>query len=170
MKDYTNIVKQPVDIFKILKELDISQETLSQAALTQGRLYMEAARFYVQAIKNAAQAKARLEERKADRAQYFRKRGMKKTEGQVKELVALSPSVKKLQIKCIEADEKEQYGKLLLEALKMRRDAIRILSEVVEDEARSELRLMKEKKAKRELQEVKNRLSHKYREEEEGEY
>lgn len=157
-ESYRKILSEPVDLMGILDSLDISNETLGDAALRQGRLYMEASRFYVRAIKDATRTKARLEERKAYRARVYRKDGQKKTEGQIKEWVVLSPSVKKLQKKMNEAEAREEYGKLLLEALKMRRDAIRVLSEVLDDEARSDLRIYKEKRAQRQMAQVRKKL------------
>ena len=76
--------------------------------------------------------------------------------------MTLSPYIQHLRRALITAETKETWAEKLLEAFKMRRDTIRILSSVVEDESRAELRIIREQKAKQELQTVQSKLRNKY--------
>lgn len=171
MRDFGAILGEPVDLDRLLKRLDITGATLSDAAMTQGRLYMEASRFYVRNLQRNLRYKSLLKARMAERAQYFRKRlkaarqaaGKKDaTESEVKELVSLSPSVQKLEVLQEKAQIATEWAELLLEAYKMRRDAIRTLVEIMGDEARSDLRIQKEQEEREELQKVQDELHRKY--------
>src|SRR5579859_1202364 len=173
MKSFVEILAESIDLLALLKELVLDNETLGSAALNQGSLYRKCSTFYVQALSDKAALKGQLKEREAFVAQFVRQKDRERraksqtqarqtTEAQINERVTLTPSVMKLRSALIKAEAKEEWARLLLEAYKMRRDTIKILSDVLEDESFAELRVMRDEKAKQELNQVKRTLGQKY--------
>lgn len=147
---------------ELLGALEFPEEQLAKAALTQGRLYMHAAKYYTRAMAKRKEAEAAYEERKSSRAQFLRgvlrkkfiksSRKMKEaTEGEIKEKVMLSSSVVNLRRAYDEAVVLESYAKELLEAYRWRGAACRILAGLISEEGRQELRIFEHKKFKDKL-------------------
>lgn len=162
MKTTEEILKIPIEIENLLRELDFTQENLAQAALSQGRLFAQAARYYVQRMRARMAAETVYDEGKASVGQFHRKqefdkrlklgsKGKEMTESQLKELVYLDKSIKELKSRQDRAESHEEFAKQLLEAFRWRGTAVKILAGVLVDEARSEVRVKGHEQAKEDL-------------------
>lgn len=158
-------IEQEVDLHDLIDTLDFSDEDIESAATQQPGLFLEAARFRVQKMRQRAQAEFRLDLAAANRAVQLREikseDGKKVfTEPAIKERVMKTKKVRIIRRKMERAFEAEEFGKLLVEAFRQRKDAIKIvmdsrLAEVGGDikAARDESNKKLRKKLQREVRE-----------------
>lgn len=110
----------------------VDQDILSEAA-KQPQLFMDAAAYRVAAMRKRARAVAEIEQKRAHLV--LRKRaekdemGRKVTEGEIKASVEATKIIAELRDQVDRAYEVEEMAKLILEAYRMRRDAIRVIAE-----------------------------------------
>jgi hypothetical protein len=161
-----NILDEPVDLKGLLKKLDFTEEDLIRADLEQPRLYMEASRFRVRLMRKVIQAEAALELVSVGSALRIRKKyrelGKSITESAIKERVANNPDVQDCKKRLGEVEAMEEWAKLLLEAFKMRRDAVKILAEVLGAEANAEIRHQRKEFELEGYSKLKDRVRKKY--------
>lgn len=126
-------VMEPIDSKLLIKRLALVDENIMAEAATQPILFIDAARYRVAAMKKRAQAQAELDYRKSRIALSIRARrneaGDKVTEAAMKERVEKHSVVRKLRDRVERAFELEEFSRLILEAYRMRRDAIRVIGE-----------------------------------------
>lgn len=156
------ILRKKVNIFNLLKQLDFSDEEVVDASKAQPKLFVEAVRFRVQMMRDATRIESQLSLVKSQTSAKFRaklkERGERATEGQVSERLGTDPEIVSLTAKLNEAEQAEEYSKLLLEAFRMRRDALKVVADVLG----AELFISKREFGTTELQKMKRKLESKY--------
>ncbi len=123
-----------LDLRTLLGRLEFSEENLEQAVLEQAKLFMVAANYRVLKMRQRQQVEGQLKQQTAALALQYRKKARTKngkrqlTEGYLSDLLAWSPRLGGLKEKTQRAEQLEEYAKLLLEAFRQRRDALKILA------------------------------------------
>ena len=134
-KDVERIITERVIVDDLIKGLSFSDEEVVDAAKMQPTLFLHASRLRIQTMRNRVAAEARLQAERAERAGKFRMRGKEAgervTEGQVQERLARIPEIIKLTKEVTDAEEYEEWSKLLLEAYRMRRDALKVVADML---------------------------------------
>lgn len=134
-KDVERIITRPVIVDDLVNGLSFSDEEVVDAAKSQPTLFLHASRLRIQTMRNRVTAEAKLKAAEADRAGKFRLRGKEAgeriTEGQVKERLARIPEIIALTKAVTDAEEYEEWSKLLLEAYRMRRDALKVVADML---------------------------------------
>jgi len=118
----------------LISHLALVDENILAEAARQPILFLDAARYRVAAMRHRAQANAELDYRRSRIALTIRARkdasGEKKfTEAALKEKVESQTAIRELRDKTERSYEAEEFSKLILEAYRMRRDAIRVIAE-----------------------------------------
>lgn len=118
---------------KLIDSLAIVDENILAEAAQQPLLFIAAVRYRVRKMRLKAQAEAALEQHDSGLDLRIRargnKRGEKYTEGTIKATIRTNGPHKELQALYDQAAAEEEFAKGLLEAYRMRRDAIRVLAE-----------------------------------------
>jgi hypothetical protein len=119
----------------LIAKLPIVDADIRREALNQPLRFLEAARYRVAKMRAVSRCKAALEAGYSEVNLQVRARGKrdaaeKLTEGHIKAKILLNKQVRRLQQDLQTAEEREEFSKLLLEAYRMRRDAIRIVAEM----------------------------------------
>jgi|SRR5215471_17703801 len=116
----------------IAKLAIVDQNILAEAA-SQAILFMDAAMYRVAAMRKRAEAVAAIETRRAQLVLKKRAEkddvGRKVTEGEIKASVEATKIIGVLRAEVDRAYEKEELSKLILEAYRQRREAIRVIAE-----------------------------------------
>lgn len=122
-----------MDVDKIIETLPLVDTNILEEAARQPLLYLDATRYRVECMRIRSQAAARVDYLEARVATVIRDRhrtaGRKVSEAQVKELVAQNKKLRLAMRDQARAEEDEEFAKLLLDAFRQRRDAIRITAE-----------------------------------------
>lgn len=158
----SNVLDEPVDLQQLIKDLDFTEENLTGAVLVQGRLFVTASRYYVRKMRSRMAVEMEYDRKKSELGQFYRQKeqerrkkfglkGKEMTESQLKEKVLLTPTIQLLKQKLDKAELYEEYAKQLLEAYRWRGTACKILAGVLTDEARSDLRVLTDRKARERL-------------------
>ena len=116
----------------LIGKLPLVDENILAEAAKQPILFIEAARYRVTAMRVRAKAVAELEARKSTLALRIRAKKTSArsiTENAIKETVESQKSVIALRDRVEKAYALEEFSKLILEAYRQRRDAIRIIGE-----------------------------------------
>lgn len=123
---------------ELLKQLDFSDVGVNVAAAQQPTLFRYAARRRIRALRQLNEAKNRYKVESAVVAQKIRHEarvnGDKMTEGALEELLFLDDKVQALLAAQNRAEEDDEGSKLLLEAFRMRRDAIKVVADMARTE------------------------------------
>jgi hypothetical protein len=117
---------------QLIKLLAVVDENIINEAIRQPLLFVDAARYRVSKMREVSRSIARLESFVSEFGLRVRAKGagdQRLTEGFVKSKIQRSPTYKKLQSAVHDAERKQEFAKLLLEAYRMRRDAIRIIAD-----------------------------------------
>jgi hypothetical protein len=122
-----------MELDELIDKIPLVAENILEEAAGQPMLYVDASRFRVEAMRKATRAKAHLEYLRSRVGMIVRQRmranGEKPTEWAVKERVDVNKKVR-LAIRALnDAEADEEFAKLLLDAFKQRRDAIRVTAE-----------------------------------------
>lgn len=127
------------EITALVDQLSVIDEDIRHEAVRQPALFIEAVRYRVSRMRIRSQAEAMFEAFVSRRGLVVRARvqGSKErvTEGAIKARVQKHPKFKLLQSALADAEAEEEFSKLLLEAFRMRRDAIKILADAQNYEA-----------------------------------
>ena len=136
-------LRSPVKLKSLIRQLDFDEEDLPSAILKQPSLFLEASRYRVQRMRKRFQAEAIYEKERVEAALAIRrkKRKTKITEAYIKDLVARR--LEEPQERIDNARELEEFAKLLLDAYRYRKDACKILSELLGAEATAQGRLVR---------------------------
>ncbi len=120
---------------ELLDKLDFSVDTVAAAAMEQPRLFENAADYRVGRMERRILEESKLDVTRSSAAiklrDEARKSGDKLTEAMVTELLNVDANVQESNNALGEAEAKEEYAKLLLEAYRMRRDSLRIVSDLL---------------------------------------
>jgi hypothetical protein len=126
------------DISELLTQIDFSTDNVVAAAAGNPRLFVRAVDFRVQAMRKRSAVKMAWEKAQAeadlDIRANARQSGEKITERYIEEQVLLDPTVSRLAKAFSQADELEEYSKLIVEAFRMRRDCLRIVGDLAREE------------------------------------
>jgi hypothetical protein len=118
---------------EVISRLPIVDENILAEAARQPELFKDAARVRVTKMRKRLAAEAAADHYEAERNLRSRARrdeqGKKPTEGEIKERTACDPKMRRLRRVKDAAFAMEELSKLLLEAYRMRRDSVRVLSE-----------------------------------------
>lgn len=122
------------ELQSLLDALDLTPETVLKAAGEQPVLFMDAARYRVGRMERRVRAKAVLETGKAECALRMRREaednGEKITEGKIGNLIDADAVIITLRANYEDAEVEDEFSKLLLEAFRVRRDCIRVISDL----------------------------------------
>lgn len=116
----------------IIRRLVIVDEDICTEAVNQVSLFVDAARYHVARMRIRTQAESALDVFAADRSLSIRARpreGERLTEGHIKSRLQKHPRFIRLQAELEKAKRVEAFSKLLLEAARMRKDAIKIIAD-----------------------------------------
>ena len=118
----------------LIKKLALISENIMGEAARQPALFIDAARYRVSKMRRRSQAVAELEVMRSKLALTIRAKksasGSKLLrEGAVKEKITAHSVIQRLTAEMERAYEAEEFSKLILEAYRMRRDAIRVIAE-----------------------------------------
>lgn len=115
----------------ILRRLDFSSEDVVQAAAENTRLFRQAVDYRMEQVKHRNMAKMQLEEAEAAAELLLRAdardTGEKITENHIKAHLLVNPKLHDFREARNHADEQEEYSKLLIDMVKMRRDCLQII-------------------------------------------
>lgn len=160
--DIARILRRPVNVLRLLRDLDFSDEEIVDASKQQPKLFVEAVRFRVQMMRKRFEVESALSLARSQKAAKIRAklkgRGERVTEGQVTERLGFDPDIVALETDVASAAQAEEYAKLLLEAFRMRRDALKVMADVIG----AELFISKREFGATELQSMKKTLEKKY--------
>lgn len=153
---------QPV--VALIEALDFAPEDVVEAAVKQPSLFLDAADYRVEAMRRRINAESAYEVAKASQAHELRtdakETGEKITENSISEALLCNTKLQEFSVALSRSQESEEFAKLLLEAFRMRRDAIRVLADlsgqVMSAERAKELGMQ-------EMQAVRERLKERYR-------
>lgn len=123
---------------ELLEEIGFSTDNVVGAAAVQPGLYVRAINFRYLAMRRRSAAKMAMEQMEAEVAQTLRREALaddrKITEAIIREGVVLDPDVAEKTRAFSDADEMDEYAKLVVEAFRMRRDCLRIVGDLTRDE------------------------------------
>lgn len=115
----------------LIEKLTVVDENILAEAARQPLLFVDAARYRVHKMRRRAQADAALDYARSSLGLKTRKAPSEDrlTEGAVKAIIDTDKNICVLRAGLDEAEAQEELAKLILEAYRYRRDAIRILAE-----------------------------------------
>jgi hypothetical protein len=126
------------EVALLLEQLDFSPDNVLAASSEQPGLFLQAIDYRMKAMRSNSQAKMALELSEADVSSSLRKEakaiGDKTTESALSEQVMLNKSIQVLSKQKRDAEEQDEFAKLLLEAFRMRRDCLRIVGDLAKSE------------------------------------
>ncbi len=129
------ILKRKVDIEELLRNSDFLDEDIVRAAQIQPKLYLQAAIYRVQKMRRKQRRAAKLKSLHSTLASKARKHlkhlGERATDKQVEEMVSQEDDIIELEASLAKAEQEEEFGKLLLTVMQMRRDSLKINAELV---------------------------------------
>ena len=154
---------EEVDLHGLLDRLDFSVEGVVDASREQPMLFMQAASYRAQTMRDRIAAESALSLVRSEKGSKFRASrkeiGDKVTEGQVTERLSLDKAVIQASERLSEALVGEEFAKLLLEGYRMRRDALKIAADVASTEVYISKMSLGEAT---EMSKIKRRLQDKY--------
>ena len=161
--DMNDIIAEPVDVEELISTLDFTDEDVLSAAKAQPLLYVHAVRFRIQQMRKRTKAESALSVLRSVKALALRQKGAaagdRVTEGSIKERLDCDKEVLKASKQFNDAEQWEEYSKLLLEAFRMRRDALKVVADLIGAEVYVQRRV---DDSPSELQKAKRRLQDKY--------
>jgi hypothetical protein len=118
---------------KLIERLPIVRENILEEAATQPARFLDAANYRVAAMRQRMQAVAKIEYFRSKAKLYLRRKkrdsGDKMTEWALADRVEVSPTHRRLRAEMEQAQQMEEFSKLIVEAYRMRRDAIRSIAD-----------------------------------------
>ena len=124
---------RPDSVLRIVEKLGLDPDAIIHASAEQGLLFMNAAEYRVTCLTRRNSCKSRLDADTAAHALAVRraaeKSGEKITEGKIANELAADSVLESRRNDLAVAEEEVEYSYLLLEALRMRRDMLRILND-----------------------------------------
>lgn len=122
-----------IDANSLIARLPLVDENILGEAAKQPILFVDAMRYRVAAMKRRAEAQAEFDYMRSRIALAIRAKrtelGEKVTEATLNARVEKHPKIREMRAAVERAFEAEEFAKLMLEAYRMRRDAIRVIAE-----------------------------------------
>lgn len=119
-------------VSRLIESLSVVDENILAVAAGQPLLFVEASRYRVAKMRQRSRAEAALEACASELGLRFRTptgNEQRITEGYVKTRLLKHPRYRQMKEEVDRAEEREEFAKLLLEAYRMRRDAIKIIAD-----------------------------------------
>ena len=167
-EELDHYLSKPVDLKDLIKQIDFTDEAVEQAALDQPKLFKRASRYHVQVMRHRVEASlayemevARLSSRYQQRKDEKGKRTL--TEGAVKAKVQLDHRIQKLRKRMELSLVYEKFAALLIETLRKREFAIKVIKDAQFAEGAKAILLMKEEGAKKMSRKLQKEVREKYR-------
>lgn len=127
-------VNRIVDLEKLLAQMDFSSDNILEASLNQSKLYLQASSLHTQAIREQIAAENALVVKKAEISENIRAQakamGDKLSEAAIDRKRRVSPDITPAQDRYERSVVRKEWTWNLLEALRHRRDAIRVTSDL----------------------------------------
>lgn len=128
------LLEEDIDVGKLIKSIELSEDDLMNAAMRQPELFWNAGRLRVQLMHKRARREIELESARAKvsiraRSAKDDKGKREYTEGHVKAKIELNSEVREIRKKLDKDFVLEELSKQLLEAYRMRRDIIRVITD-----------------------------------------
>ncbi len=124
-----------ISLDELLRQLDFSESLVVKAAIEQGVLFAKASVYRVRLMRRRSSTKALLKSTEISVRQRLRKEAEGRKEkipvAALADLVALDSDVARLSTKLDALESEEEWAKLLLVAYQMRKDALRIVSDMI---------------------------------------
>jgi hypothetical protein len=116
---------------KLIRDLQIVPENIKNEAIRQPLLFIEAVRYRVGKMRAHSRAKAELKTWSGQQWLLVKKKfeGTRITNDEVRSYLEKDPQYRALSANVDEAEAREEFAKLILEAYRMRRDGVRILAD-----------------------------------------
>ena len=156
-------LRQKVDLEGLVRSLDFSDEEAAEAARTQPALFLLASIYRVQKMRKRQRREAKLKVIRSQYAKQVRREltelGQRITDKQIEERLTRHKHVIELEAVLARAEQEEEFAKLLLTSMHMRRDALKVVAELVGAEVYVSRRL---ENSGTELTEIRKRLKEKY--------
>jgi hypothetical protein len=167
--EFLDYLKEPVKFKRLLGDLDFPEEELARAAREQPSLFLEASRYRVRCMRRRIRAKAALESVYSEVALRYRekKQADKLTEKAIANKVIAHPNVITAQKELDSAEVAEEYSKLLVEAYRQRKDACKILADILGQEMHAEVRLRNSALETAGMGKLKEKVKRKFQQEDE---
>lgn len=162
MKTQSALIGQAIDVNALLKALDFDEAQAVEAASKQPRLYFQASQLRVQFMRKRIMLQSRTDIIKARLSLQVRAELIAKGEKPIAALVSAGvlthPDYEAHLVKLERAREKEEAAKMLVEAFRQRRDALKIVG----DQNRAEFGAIRRIRDMDSLAELKAKLKRKY--------
>lgn len=156
-------MNEPADLERMISKLVFHEEDVARAAMEQPKLFLEACRFRVQKLRKKIAAKTDYEQKYARVAMQLRAQKRKgQTEGLIKDRAALHSSVREAKKAFDKAAVAEEWSELLVEAYRQRKDACKILAQILGSEASAELRIAESDLGKRQMQRMRDKVRQRF--------
>ena len=127
--------RHSVSLDALLEGLDFSDSLVVQAAIQQGQLYAKASTYRIKLWRRRASTKTLLKSLEITTRQRLREEAAARKEkipvNVLADMVHEDPEVKRLTQKLDDLESQEEWAKLLLGAYQMRKDSLRIVSDMV---------------------------------------
>lgn len=134
-------INRRVDLELLMTQMDFTSETIMEAATNQTKLYLQASSLYARAVRELIASESALVVKKAEIGEniraYAKARAEKVTEASIDQKRRISPEMVNPQTRYEQALTRKDWIWNLLEALRQRRDAIRVISELTRAELAS---------------------------------
>jgi len=133
-KSKSSFLVGDLTVEQILESIDFDDEAVEHAARTLPKLFLEAAQYRVRTLRRRQVAERALDAARVDAAMAARQAaidaGKKITEVALKELVEHNTDVRENQRTEHECRKLEEFAKLLLECLRMKKSAVQVVTEM----------------------------------------
>ncbi len=131
-QDKQSILVGEMSINQILDQIDFEDEEVEHAARTLPKLFLETARYRVRVLRNRQAAEQEYDAARVDTAIRARvhamESGTKITEAAIKELVDSDDNVRSCIRRVRHAQQLEEFAKLLVECLRMKKSAVTVVA------------------------------------------
>lgn len=138
-KALIRILRRSVDIQELIDNLDFQDEQIIASARMQPTLFLKATRFRIQKMRELAAAEANDKLVRSQKSlalrQKYRNSSERMTEAAIAAMVSKKSEVQEADRALADAEQAEEFAKLLLEAYRQRRDVLEVISRVVGAEA-----------------------------------
>jgi|ERR1039458_4545241 hypothetical protein len=141
--DLIELLQSPVDVRRLCRKLKFSMDDLEGAAEQQPSLRLEAGKFKAQLGLQVANAKRRLARIVGKKSLRLRRSGEYKTEGAVKNKLALDSKVQRLQKQFDTLEVFSEFAHDMVEAYKERSMAVSVLTRLRSSEINSNIAAVK---------------------------
>lgn len=157
----------------LIERLGIVEENILQEAALQPQRFVDAAKYRVAKMRKVSAASAAVDYKKSKLALQIRANkdaeGTKPTEGYIRERIEASQHIVALRVELEKAYAEEEFAKLLLEAYRMRRDAIRVMADYQNMQGMSEMREVDRAESRRKMLKAATELHKRRKKLDEGE-